>query len=145
MSTPKPVIGWREWVALPDLGVRRMRAKIDTGARTGALHATDISEHGDSGRRRVRFCVDVAREPIQCEAAVVDERIVTDSGGHRDRRLIIMTHVVLGDLRWLIELSLTDRQSMRYPLLLGRISLGQRFLIDPARSSRGGEPEANTS
>jgi hypothetical protein len=141
----KMLLGWREWAGLPDLGIPRIRAKLDTGARTAALHATEIQELGDSGRRRVRFIVHPmrahAQTGIQCEADVVDERFVTDSGGHRDRRLIIMTHLALGSRRWLIELSLTDRHSMRFRLLLGRSALTHRCVIDPSscfRAEHGG-------
>ena len=148
MNYPRIQCGWREWAALPDLGIARIRAKLDTGARTAALHATEISEFGDSGRRRVRFCVHPSRtQPklrIDCEADIIDERFVVDSGGHRERRFMILTHLSLGSLVWPIELSLTDRRTMRFHLLLGRTALRTRCLIDPAVSFRAGYPQPAT-
>ena len=128
-----PQLGWREWAHLPDLAVSPIRAKIDTGARTSALHAQAL-EKLDGGR--VRFAVERLKgEPlIVCEADVVDERWITDSGGHREFRPVILSSVRIGRIQWAIEITLTARHNLRFPLLLGRTALAGRFWVDPASS-----------
>ena len=131
-------IGWREWVALPSLGVDRIKAKIDTGARTSALHAFEIRQTERNGQKYVRFSlhpVQHRRKPlVDCEARVIDERVVTSSSGERQHRYVIETTVQLGEASWPIEVTLTNRDELGFRMLLGRRAVRRRFLVDPGSS-----------
>jgi len=135
----KPLIlGRREWVALPGLGLFAIKAKVDTGARTSALHAEEIEGFGPVSSRRVRFVVrPLLEDPelaVACEAALVCEREVTSSIGERECRFIVSTHLQVGKHRWPIELGLTNREGLVHRMLLGRQAIRPGMLVDPAHS-----------
>jgi hypothetical protein len=134
----KPVLGWREWVALPEFGITRIKAKVDTGARTSALHAFNLQTFEQGGERMVRFRLHPVQhrtdQVVECVARVVDERDVTDSGGHTEKRLVIRTIVQIGDDKRRIEVTLTDRDNMLFRLLLGRTAVRPTYVIDPNKS-----------
>jgi ribosomal protein S6--L-glutamate ligase len=137
-------IGWEEWVALPALGILAVKAKIDTGAKTSALHAFDIAPVREGRVQRVRFKVHPVQRRsdivIEALATVLDERSVTSSNGERETRYVITTDLSLGtrNSRWPIEITLTNRATMNYRMLLGREALRHDLLIDPARSFLAG-------
>ena len=134
----KPVIGWREWVSLPDLGIAAIKAKVDTGARTSTLHAFDIHRFRRRGRRMVRFRVHPYQRDVEttveAEAAVLERRTVRSSSGHEQERIVIGTVLELGGVRWPIELTLTSRDSMGFRMLLGRQAIRPHYTVDPGRS-----------
>lgn len=137
-------LGWREWMGLPELDIRRIKAKVDTGARTSCLHTFRTEPYTENGQRRVRFWVHPEQHNlhhvVECDAAVIDERSVTDSGGHKEMRMVIETRVVVGDQSWPIEMTLTNRDSMRFRMLLGRTAMAGRCTVMPEASYLTGEP-----
>jgi hypothetical protein len=140
MAADRPVIGWREWVSLPDLGVRWVKAKVDTGARSSSLHAWDVEV--DEAGAVVRFAV----HPLQADddlavpvvAPLVEERDVRSSNGDVERRPVVAVTAVVAGVAVPIELTLTARDEMGFRMLLGRTAVRRRFLVDPGRSFRGG-------
>ncbi len=139
------VIGWREWMQLPELGIRRIKVKADTGARSSSLHAFDIHTAERDGQTFAQFRVHPLQrnstKTILCEAPVIEFRKVRSSSGHSQMRPVIQTTVRgLGE-SWSIELTLANRTAMGFRMLLGREAIRGRFLVDPARSYYGGRPK----
>jgi len=133
--SPPVVIGWRECVGLPDLDVPALRAKIDTGARSSALHADSQWRFADGGAPWVGFRISAAaRQVIELRAPVHDEREVVDSGGHRTLRVFLRTRLRLAGVEREVEVNLADRRGMRFPMLVGRSALAGVFAVDPSRS-----------
>jgi hypothetical protein len=131
-------IGWREWATLPQLGINRIKAKVDTGARTSALHAFDLDYVEAPEGTMVRFKV----HPLQRDASLTVEAIapllemrhIRNSGGQSQERPVIKTQISLGEQPWDIELTLTNRDVMGFRMLLGREAVRRRFLVDPGGS-----------
>src|SRR5210317_1399799 len=123
----KLVLGWREWVGLPELGLDSIKAKVDTGARTSALHAFELDTFTENGVDRVNFKIHPVQRDmdkvVSCVADIIDERFVTDSGGHREQRFIISTLLKIGRWSWPIEMTLTSRDNMMFRMLLGRTAM----------------------
>ena len=137
------VLGWREWVGLPALGLQGVRAKIDSGARTSALHVEEQWRFVERGAPWVGFRLasrGVVGLATEAAAPVSDERIVTDSGGHRTRRVFFRTVLALAGTEREIEMNLSDRRGMLFPMLLGRTAMARTFTVDPARSFLHGRP-----
>lgn len=139
----KLLVGWNEWCGLPALGLPAIKAKIDTGARTSALHAFDIKVYKRGANHFVRFNI----HPLQgnndlvvaCHAKVIDRRYVMSSNGHRERRVVISSSLHIGEAAWPIEITLSNRDPLTYRMLLGREALSGRAVIDPRLSCRQGK------
>jgi len=136
-----PVIGWREWLILPDFHGARVKAKVDTGARSSSIHAFDIKPFERDGGDYISFSLHPDQRDddkvIICEAELLEYREVRSSGGHQTRRPVVITHVELMGKRWPIELTLANRDVMGFRMLLGREGMRGRFLVDPAASYQG--------
>jgi hypothetical protein len=133
-----PLVGWREWVRFPDLNLPPLRAKIDTGARTSALHVTSMMPFTLNGQASLQFEVPVSGsspgEAVTVQAPLVDQRAVRSSSGHSERRAVVQLQLQIGDHVFPAEVTLTRRDRMRFPMLIGRIALERRFLVHPAGS-----------
>ncbi|SDH68597.1 Uncharacterized conserved protein [Vibrio xiamenensis] len=134
----KMLVGWRENFSLPTLGIQKIKAKIDTGARTSCLHAFKIETFNKNNELWVRFWIHPRQHDIDyeqvCEALVIDERSVRDSGGHEEIRYVIQTDLRLGDQQWPAEVTLTNRENMAFRMLLGRTAMHHRLIVDPVQS-----------
>jgi hypothetical protein len=141
-------VGWREWISLPELGLPAIKAKVDTGAKTSALHAFQVDPFQRSGKDFVRFQMHPLQNDsslvVECEAPLLDQRQVTDSGGHKEMRYVIETRLQLADLEMPIQLTLTNRDSMRFRMLLGRQAMENNILVDPSASFLCGKVDAAT-
>ena len=140
-----PIIGWREWVSIPDLGIPRVKAKVDSGARSSSLHASDIEEFEKDGIMYVRFNVHPKqKKPDFCHSAqakVIDIREVKSSSGKSTTRTVISTNIRLLDQIVAVELTLADRSEMGFRMLLGREAFRGRFIVDAGNSFYGGKPK----
>ena len=139
-AAQRELAGRREWIGFPDLGIADIKAKIDTGARTSAIHAFKVNVVETTNGLRAHFFVHPVQgrrlPQIACEAPIVDERLVASSSGHRERRYVIETSLRMGSRQWPIELSLANRDEMGFRVLLGRQALRRRLIVDPGRSYR---------
>ncbi|MEP6941104.1 MAG: RimK/LysX family protein [Rudaea sp.] len=144
MQRGSMVIGWREWLALPQLGIATIKAKVDTGARTSALHVDSLQTEERDGITWLHFRVSStgrkSARQFDCSAPAVARRRVTDSSGNASLRWFIRTTIELAGERFDAEINLTDRRNMLFPMLFGRLALGDRFVVDPSASYRCGRP-----
>ena len=140
-ETEPVVVGWREWASLPGLGIARIQAKVDTGARTSALHADSIERFEQAGESWVRFDVTGEVEAVPWhEAPVADRRTIRSSNGEAELRFVIRTQLELAGQSWPVEITLTNRERMELPMLIGREALAGRALVDSAQSWLWGRP-----
>lgn len=139
-------LGWREWVALPDLGLPAIKVKVDSGARTSALHAFYTEKYQLDSVDMVKFLIHPIQKNydfhVECHAPIIDFREVIDSGGLKEMRYVIETCIVIGTVSWPIELNLTNRDTMRFRMLLGRRAIEARAVIDPVASYLNGKLRA---
>lgn len=144
MDQKTSTVGWREWILLPELGLPIIKAKIDTGARTSCLHAFSVEPFEKDEKKWVRFGIhphqDDTDTEVYCEAEVIDSRIVSDSGGHKEERYVITTDIVMAEQRWPIEITLTNRDTMLFRMLLGRTAMAKKIIVDPGKSFLLGKP-----
>ena len=133
-----PTIGWREWVALPDLGIRAIKAKVDTGARSSALHAFNLHLFVNDDTRWARFEIHPFQHgtegAVEITGPVIAERTVRSSNGRREKRPVICTNISLLGQCWPIEVTLTNRNTMGFRMLLGRQAVRRKFLVHAGRS-----------
>ncbi|MDG6773047.1 ATP-dependent zinc protease [Thiomicrorhabdus sp. ZW0627] len=133
------MVGWREWVSLPELGIQRLKCKVDTGAKNSALHAFGLEPFDKDGMQWIRFSIHTDEQDLSqiqiCEAKVNDIRAVTDSSGNVSERYFIRTRIQIGEHRLKISVSLTSRDTMTYKMLLGRTALRKAgLLVNPTKS-----------
>lgn len=142
----KSMVGWKEYIALPDLGIDRLKCKVDTGAKNSALHAFEIEEFCRQGEKWIRFKLHMSKKDLNkirtCEAKVFDKRTVSDSGGNLTERYFIRTTMKIGSKTIKAQLSLTSRDTMAFKMLLGRTALRKaEFVVDPAAEFLQGKPQ----
>jgi hypothetical protein len=138
-------LGWRERLALPQLGIDTLKAKLDTGARSSSLHVDTLEAFAREGATWLRFSMTVGLRhhprTVACEAPALDRRVVIDTGGHGSERWFVRTEVLIAGRHFPIEVSLTDRRHMLFPMLLGRSALLGRFAVDPSLSYTQPRPQ----
>ncbi len=148
MGSSLMLVGWREWISLPELGINAIKAKVDTGARTSTLHAYFVEPFSDSTGENVRFGIHPVQHntniAVTCVASVIDIRKVTDSGGHQENRFVIKTPIQIGGHEWNVEMTLTNRDTMLFRLLLGRTAMRNRIIVNPAKSYLMGKELKNS-
>jgi hypothetical protein len=134
----RQILGWREWIGLPELGIPQVKAKVDTGARTSCLHAFLVEPFERDNAPWVRFDIHPVQgdtsEVIRCEAPLLEQRTIRDSGGHEELRYVIETVITIGENRVKAEMTLTDRDTMKFRALLGRTAIRVNYLVNPGRS-----------
>lgn len=140
-----PVIGWREWIKLPELGIKSIKAKVDTGARSSSLHAFDLQRFEKGGEQWVRFQVHPkqrdTRKTVKTEAKILELRSVRSSSGKASMRPVVLTSIELLGETWAVELTLANRDEMGFRMLLGREAFRRKFLVDAGNSYYGGKPK----
>ena len=144
-SSNLPIIGWREWLALPELGIKKIKAKVDTGARSSSLHAYDLQLFEKNSEMYVRFKVHPvqrnSKEVVETEAKILEYRSVRSSSGKAELRPVILSSVELLGQIWSVDLTLTNRDAMGFRMLLGREAIRRKFLVDTGNSYYGGRPK----
>jgi ribosomal protein S6--L-glutamate ligase len=135
MLQSKIILGSEEWCTLPELGIPSIKARVDSGAKTSALHAKNIAPFIKEGQNWVKFDINPIQNNVKtiihCEAPLVDKRVVKSSSGFREQRYVIQTSLDIGNSKWVIEMTLTNRDSMGFRMLLGREAMSGRVLVDP--------------
>lgn len=144
MPQNKIILGSEEWCSFPDLGIPAIKARVDSGAKTSALHAINIVPFTKNDTNWVKFDINPIQNNLKtvkhCEALLIDKRIVKSSSGYREQRFVIQTTITIGDTNWTIEMTLTNRDSMGFRMLLGREAMSGRILVDPEQKYLLGEP-----
>ena len=144
MSASKVILGSEEWCSFPELGIPTIKARVDSGAKTSALHAVNISPFVKEDENWVKFDINPIQNNlktiIHCEARLIDKRVVKSSSGFREQRYVISTSLVFGNDNWPIEMTLTNRDSMGFRMLLGREAMSGRVLVDPEQKYLSGQP-----
>ncbi|KPZ52781.1 ATP-dependent zinc protease [Pseudoalteromonas sp. S3776] len=136
--TAKLTVGWREWLSLPELGIEKIKAKVDTGARTSCIHAVNIEEYQKNGEKWVKFIAQPLQgdeqTQVKCSAKVKKIKAVTSSSGQKEMRYFIETTLHAGQHSWPIEVTLTNRATMKFRMLLGRTAMENHLVVNPALS-----------
>ncbi|MFC0777091.1 30S ribosomal protein S6--L-glutamate ligase [Flavobacterium sp. HJSW_4] len=148
MLQNKVILGSEEWCSFPELGIPTIKARVDSGAKTSAMHALNIAPFIKNDANWVKFDINPIQNNIKtvihCEAPLVDKRIVKSSSGFREHRYVIQTSLKIGDTKWPIEMTLTNRDSMGFRMLLGREAMSGRVLVDPEQKYLLGQPTAES-
>ena len=147
MLQEKVIVGSEEWCSFPDLGIPTIKARVDSGAKTSALHAINIAPFIKDGENWVKFDINPIQNNVKtiihCESKLIDKRIVKSSSGFREQRYVIGSELEIGGKNWPIEITLTNRDSMGFRMLLGREAMSGRVLVDPAQKYLLGEPTSD--